>query len=88
MSVVGVGVACILMVRECASWPVPPVHCHCLHFVVVVALWELWASELEELGVEPHDEIRVDAVPALTLDLGRGVVECVEVVDEDVELAF
>ena len=44
--------------------------------------------ELEERGVEPEDERGVDPGAALALDLGRGVVERVEVVDEDVELAF
>ena len=88
----GVGMAAVRMVwmrALGAVWRgVPFVDRHGLHLVVVVAVGEVGRAELEERRVEPHDEAGVDAVPALALDLGRGVVERVEVVDEDVELAL
>ena len=77
-----------------AAWAVSPEERDGLDLVVVPDVDDgrrgggVAVLELEERGVEPEDERGVDPGAALALDLGRGVVERVEVVDEDVELAL
>ena len=61
------------------------VHCDGFYFVLVVKTAQRSrASELEQLRVKTHDYVWINAFTALALDLGRRVVERVEVINEDV----
>ena len=63
-------------------------HRYRLHLIIMRRVPEALRAILEQLRIQPKDERGVDAGAALAADLGRQVVQGVQVVVDDVEVAL
>lgn len=66
----------------------PSVDCYGLNFVVMACVdLELLIRQVE-FGIQPKDKSWIDAVPPVTLNLWCQVVQCVEMIDQEIEVTL